>query len=100
MARMGTPARVKKYHEDEEYAEEYRKKLSLGIKRYLEVNPPPFLGKFHKDESKKKISDAMKGKNIGKSNPSFGKHWITDGSTSKLILKTDAIPIGWSKGRV
>ena len=36
----------------------------------------------------------------GSNNSNFGKMWITNGVVSKLILKTEDMPFGWSKGRV
>lgn len=35
----------------------------------------------------------------GSSNSNYGKMWITDGTSSKLIHKSDQIPQGWRKGR-
>jgi hypothetical protein len=57
-------------------------------------------GRKHKEETKKKISESRKGKVDGKNNPSYGKHWITDGKISKLVPKSDPIPKGFTKGRV
>ena len=34
----------------------------------------PFYGKHHSDETKKKISDSLKGKYQGKKHPFYGKH--------------------------
>lgn len=44
----------------------------------------------------------MKGKsmNKGSKNPMYGKMWITNGSNSYTINKTDSIPEGYRKGRV
>lgn len=36
----------------------------------------------------------------GKNHPQFGKMWITNGTDSKKIHKTDPIQEGWRKGRV
>lgn len=57
------------------------------------------LGSKHSEESKAKISIAMKGKLVGASNPSFGKMWITNGTESSRIDKDENIPEGWRKGR-
>ena len=63
-----------------------------------------FTGKTHSEESKKKISEARKGKVSGKDNPSFGTMWIhnLDLKESKKINK-DNFSIweakGWLKGR-
>ena len=36
----------------------------------------------------------------GKKNSQFGKMWITNGTESYRVMKTDPIPAGWRKGRV
>ena len=63
-----------------------------------------FTGKTHSKESKKKISEARKGKVSGKDNPSFGTMWIhnLDLTESKKINKDDLSiweAKGWLKGR-
>lgn len=42
--------------------EESRKKTSIGLKEWHKNNDNPFLGKTHSEESKKKISEANKGR--------------------------------------
>lgn len=59
-----------------------------------------FLGKSHSEETKRKIGEANKSL-IGEKNGSFGKVWITNGIDSKMIKKgLDSIPEGWYTGRV
>jgi len=58
-----------------------------------------FLGKTHSNESKKKMSDSKKGRKRGIENPSYGKHWITNG-IDNMFVKKESVPIGWKKGRV
>lgn len=53
-------------------------------------------------ESKQKRKDSFRAieHNKGSKNPMFGKMWITNGSHSYRISKTDSIPEGYRKGRV
>ena len=59
-----------------------------------------WLGKKHKEESKKKIGKANSIHQKGSGNSQYGTMWITDGSNSIRIKKNDEIPNGWKKGRV
>jgi hypothetical protein len=59
-------------------------------------------GKKHSDETKHKISDAMKGKGVGKANSQYGTCWVTNGKEVKKIKKEDLdswLNKGWIKGR-
>jgi len=73
---------------------EYRKKVILKLK-----NNKSFLGKTHKEESKKKIGLSNSIKQKGENNSQFGTCWITNGIENKKIKKTDIIPNGWEYGR-
>lgn len=66
----------------------------LGLLRH-----DTFKDKHHTQESKEKISKALKGRQTGELNSQYGKIWITDGIISKSILNTKEIPTGWYKGR-
>jgi len=81
----------------EEFAEKNRARLHLYK---MSIGGNGWKGRKHKEETKKKISESRKGKVDGKNNPSYGKHWITDGKISKLVPKSDPIPEGFLKGRV
>jgi hypothetical protein len=101
--KMGKAAANKlwdKYKTDEQFRIEFTQKLSNRSLLYQSINGNPFQGKEHSEETKKKMSDAKQGMFDGKKNPSFGKHWITNGLVSKLVLKTDSLPRGFRKGRV
>ena len=86
--------------EDKEYLEEFRQKQSNAQKLYQSIHGNQFGGRKHSDETKQKMRLARLGKVDGKKNPSYGKHWITNGLVSKLVPKTDAFPRGFEKGRV
>lgn len=44
------------------HTDEQRMKTSMQLKEYYKTHPNPFLGEHHSEESKKKISDALKHK--------------------------------------
>lgn len=58
-----------------------------------------WLGKKHKEESKKKIGKANSIKQKGEKNSQYSTMWITDGNSNKKIKKDTEIPKGWYKGR-
>ncbi len=90
----------KKWESDPNFREEFRVKLSNRSVLYQLTNGNPFKGKKHSDETKQKMREARKGKVDGNKNPSFGKHWITNGLVSKLVPKENFLPRGFRKGRV
>lgn len=53
------------------------------------------IGTHLSDNTKKLLSIV----NTGSNNPSYGKHWITNGTENKYINKDDPIPDGWRYGR-
>lgn len=66
------------------------------------IKPPSWLGKKHKEETKKKISEANK-KMIGEKNSQYGTCWITNGKENKKIRKEELdsyIQQGYYKGRI
>lgn len=60
---------------------------------------PPFKGKSHTLETKKKISVANSVKQSGMKNSQFNTMWITNGTINSKISKVDTIPYGFKKGR-
>ena len=86
-----------KLETDTEFRNEFRSKVSIGLKRKFEKDGHHWNGKKHSEETKKKMS---KSKNVGSSNSQFGTMWITNGQENKKIKKdVDIIPEGWYKGR-
>ena len=59
-----------------------------------------FRGKTHSQETKSKISDALRGKGRGVNNSQYGTCWITNEEQNKKIHRGDLIPEGWRLGRV
>ncbi len=105
--RMATNAKLEK-----KYGPDWRKTISsLGhkkLKSILEDDPDflkkkstrPFLGKFHTDETKKKIGNRNSINQAGCNNSQYGTMWINNGSSNKKIKKDDPLPEEWVKGRV
>jgi group I intron endonuclease len=73
---------------------EYRKKYLDKIKDNLN-----WIGRTHKEDSKKKMSESKKGMYDGEKNPQFGTCWITNEIDSIKIKKGEIIPEGWRLGR-
>lgn len=88
-------------------SEEGAKGGSATFKRYgtnqkIFKNRCDWNGREHSEETKKKMSEAKKGKGTGKSNSQFGTCWITNGEEAKKIKKTELdsyLNNGWRKGR-
>lgn len=87
----------------------YREKItSLSLERLIEshkkgkIKYDTFTGKKHTEETKKKMSEAKKGKGTGKNNSQYGTMWITKDGINKKIKKEELntfISQGWEKGR-
>ncbi len=91
-----------KWSNDIEYRETKIKLWGLRLKKYHEdkiYTHKSFLGKQHKEESKKKIGEKNSIKQTGSGNSQFGTCWITNGKENKKIHKGDLIPDGWKLGR-
>lgn len=82
---------------DPKWVEWHRQRILKGVKN---KNVRAFLGKHHKEESKKKIGKANSLKQQGNGNSQYGTCWITNGTENKKIKKDASIPEGWSKGRI
>jgi hypothetical protein len=101
----GGKAFAKRLKEDEEFKKIHRKTVSDNMKKYHasgKHNYNTFEGKTHSDETKKKMSEAKKGKGTGKTNSQYGTCWITNGEEVKKIKKENLnsyLEEGWRKGR-
>lgn len=62
------------------------------------------LGKHRSDETRKKLSEANRGKHnhAGKCNPCFGSKysWINDGKSNRRLSLGESIPAGWKPGKL
>ena len=56
-------------------------------------------GLKHSEQTKKKMSDAKKGKGLAQANTQYGTCWITNEVESRKVNKGDTIPQGWRLGR-
>lgn len=63
---------------------------------------PQWTGRCHKENTRKKMSEAKIGVYDGQKNPQYGKVWIYHEETfeSKRIGRNESIPKGWRRGRV
>lgn len=79
--------------------------LSNKIKeahKNINFNFKTFEGKTHSDETKRLISEKMKGTGVGEKNSQFGTCWITKDGVNKKIKKENFetwSEQGWVKGR-
>lgn len=80
--------------------EAWKENLSRISKEYFKHNPGTFTGKKHTQETKDRIGAANSMHQRGANNSQHGTMWITNGVSNKKILKEDAIPEGWARGRV
>lgn len=84
--------------------QEIKKQISIkkeSLKKYFEENGSWWNGKKHKESTKKKQSDAHKGKYVGEKNNNYGKCWINNGIENKSIKKEtldEWISKGYKKG--
>jgi hypothetical protein len=91
---------------DEEWKHKWNEAVKIGIVKAIESGsrkqkplPYDWTGKNHTEETKRKMSEVMQGKGIGKANSQFGTMWITNGTENKKIKKEEIIPTGWKRGR-
>jgi Sec7-like guanine-nucleotide exchange factor len=84
---------------DDGFRLETVKKIKNAALVYRMSGKNGFKGKSHSVDTKKKMSDAKRGMFDGSKNPSYGKHWITNGIENKLVKKEN-VPGGWKKGRM
>lgn len=94
----------KSWMNGKKHSEETKRKMSLA-----RTNNTYWTGHHHTEESKRKMSEAKK-KNLPpqclawktENNPSYNKHWYTDGIKNLLLSDNesfDYISKGWTRGR-
>jgi len=74
----------------------------LGVEAHKLLYPEGvWKGKFHNEESKKKIGKANSIHQTGKGNSQFGTRWIhnLELKKSKKVNKEEPLPEGWLEGR-
>lgn len=107
IGKLGNIALQKKLNSDPELKKNVSEKIkNYMIKAHKEGLHPSWkdtyswIGKKHKEESKKKIGAANAVHQKGSGNSQYGTMWITDGKNNIKIKKQDVVPKGWKKGRV
>jgi len=108
--RLGGMATAKilkeRFDTDEEFREKCTKARSNNIAKLRDkglVQHDNFKDKSHSEETKGKMSEAMKGRYDGKNNPSYGSRWVTKNGDNKKVKGgevDDFINQGWMLGRV
>lgn len=89
-----TRAEHNAFNKGKHQSEETKRKKSEARKG----KPGTFKGKHHSEEHKKKVSEAMKGNQYAKGNKNnLGKHWFNNGEESKLCYEC---PNGFIPGRL
>jgi hypothetical protein len=96
----GRETQKRLWKENIEWSNKERLARSVITKKQNKLNGNPFKGKFHTDDTKKKIGMANAVAQSGSRNSQFGMMWITNGTENKKIKNDAAIPNGWKKGRV
>lgn len=88
---------------DENFAKDFRKKISDGLKRHKQEHPDFRVGKNNprfgchlSEETKRKCSLSHK----GSKNYSYGKHWYHNSLGQNKFFKEDEVPDGWTLGRI
>lgn len=84
--------------------EEYDKfciSVSEGVKKYYHEHKSHWIGRHHKESTKKLIGSKSAIYQAGSKNSQYGTIWITNLQTGKdkKINKNEIIPEGWEKGR-
>ena len=96
-------ATVESYSNEE--FNEYRKRISIGVRRFLNEHGSAWVGRKHKEETKKKISEKNKISQLGSKNSQFGTKCMFNESLKKTIhVKSDEVQKylddGWKLGAV
>lgn len=105
-SKAGGKASAEKLKNDENYKLAFINRISNNMKERHKlklVNYNTFEGKKHTEETKLKMSNSMKNKNLGENNGSYGTCWITNNIEDKKIKKEELekyLSLGYIKGRI
>ena len=83
--------------------EDFCKSVSDGLKHRFKDHDHHWIGKKHKEETKKLIGIKNSQSQKGNKNSQYGTCWITNGKENKKIKKEDIdkyIELGYYKGRI
>lgn len=81
--------------------EEFKKKLSEGVKRSLSERGNHWVGRKHTDDAKAVISEKAKIHQAGSRNSQYGTCWVNrDGVERKIKLECIPEYSDWSRGRI
>lgn len=104
--KAGRDAHAKYMIENPKYREKIRlirskaRKLEYELGKRKRKPVKDWTGCKHKEETKRKIKYAKKGKGLKETNSQFGSYWTTNGIENKKIKKDQPIPLGFYKGRI
>ena len=103
-AKAAGAASKSKRESDPLFEELIKEKISKSLKKSYEngerkVCTPSWVGRKHKEESKRKIGRNSSLKQRGNKNSQFGTCWITNEKENKKMYKGDLVPEGWRLGR-
>jgi len=71
----------------------------LSYKKGRKIKVPNWIGRKHKEETKRKLSESKIGTGRGILNSQYGTCWITNGKENRKIYKGKKIPKGYKLGR-
>lgn len=74
---------VERLKTDIDFKNQFRQKISKGMKKFYKENPNPFAGRTHTEETKRKIGKANSINQQGSRNSQYGKCWVSDLETQK-----------------
>lgn len=85
--------------------ESIKRRQHESLKKYTSIHDNAFKGKHHTDDTKQRIGEKSRLRNLGSGNPQYGKCWINNPTTkkNKMIHPNELdeyLADGWIKGAV